>query len=138
MYLIVCILFSIIMLFQIISIHPYEGSYFNEPLRFFIDKDIEQNFEIEFWGVSYNEGVNWINNNVPQNSKVCVLVANHLIKFYDTRKDIIFDCGSNVDYVMFFSRFSFLPNLDFLKPYSPVFKVTRYESNLLYVYKMHQ
>lgn len=41
---------------QMIRLHPYQYVYFNK----FAGKDIENNYEIDYWGISYKEGLDYI------------------------------------------------------------------------------
>jgi hypothetical protein len=43
-------------LIKMIRIHPYQNVYFND----FAGKNIAENFEIDYWGVSYKEGLDFI------------------------------------------------------------------------------
>lgn len=126
-------------LYEVIKIHPYEGYYFNEPLRYFIPRNIENYFDFEYWGTSLKEGVSWLNKNADPNAKVCVPIAQHLIKEYETRDDLTFECGGHYNYYMFFSRTSALPMYkinEMATIYKPVFKVSRFSSTLLTIYKV--
>ena len=132
------IILVIMLLFvEIVRVHPYEGSYFNEGVRFFIPENIENFFEVEYWGVTYRQGINWLNENAEPNSTICAPIAGHLIQYYDTRNDLTFSkkCSKDKDYKMFFTRKKW--------PYrgtsrlSPSFKISRYNSDLLYIYKLN-
>ena len=129
-FLVLLIIF-IVIFSQLFSVHPYESSYVSEGFRLFSDDNIEKSFEIEYWGSTYLEAINWLNINAKQDSVVCVLIANDLVKFYDVRKDISFGC-ENADYYMYFTRYAFLSNVNGVSG-DIIFKISRYDSDLLYI-----
>lgn len=125
---------------EFFSIYPYGDAYFNEGLRRAIPQKIENYFEIEYWGSTYRQGVNWLNQNAREGALVCVPLADHLLQFYPVRPDLSFGCSDQSDYLMFFTRQTFLPpDLDQIFNYSklsPVFKISRYNSDLLLIYRL--
>src|SRR3989344_3968986 len=129
-FLVLLIIF-IVIFSQLFSVHPYESSYVSDGFRLFSDDNIEKSFEIEYWGSTYLEAINWLNINAKQDSVVCVLIANDLVKFYDVRKDISFGC-ENADYYMYFTRYAFLSNVNGVSG-DIIFKISRYDSDLLYI-----
>ncbi|MFA5925835.1 MAG: glycosyltransferase family 39 protein [Parcubacteria group bacterium] len=121
-------------------IFPFGGSYINEPARTFIPKPIEKRFDFEYWGASYRQGVDWLNKNAQLNTGFCVPIAGHLLQFYPIRPDLKFDCSENTDYLIFITRWAYLPsnleeNFHFSNK-SPAFTVSRYGSDLLEIYKL--
>lgn len=122
------------------KIYPYGDSYFNEIVRAVYPKNIERKLEMEYWGAPYRQGIGWLNKNALENSAVCVPVADHLVFYYPTRKDLRFGCIEKPDYLMYITRQTFIPpNLNDLYKYAdlePVFKISRYNSDLLYIYKL--
>lgn len=60
-------------IFKLISIHPNEGAYFNSLIG---GLGGAKNKDIPAWGESlgnpYRQGINWINENAPKNSKVAL------------------------------------------------------------------
>jgi len=118
-------------------IHPYEGSYFNEAVRFSIPAHLEEYFDFDYWGAPYKQGVDWLNDNARHGSRICVPVAGHLIKFYDLRGDLTAGCGNDSDYVMQITGKFFMPD-DFwsnmTREYTLVHRISRYDSDLLVIY----
>ncbi len=126
--------------YETFLIYPYGDSYFNEVLRTLIPAHIENKLEIEYWGTTYREGVNWLDQNASKNAKICVPVADHLVQFYPLRQDLTFGCGSDSNYLMFFTRYTYLPEsiikyLDNSRN-QPIFTISRYNSNLMNIYKL--
>jgi len=126
-------------LYEIIRAHPYEGYYFNEPLRFLYPANIEKYFDVEYWGTSYREGVAWLNKNASEKTKICIPIASHLIKEYESRDDLTFNCVGHYDYLMFPSRNSAL--LEYAtKEMGSIndlaFQVRRFNSTILSIYKI--
>jgi hypothetical protein len=129
------------LLVDLFRVYPYGDSYFNEVVRTIYPKNIEKQFEIEYWGASFREGLDWINTNADANSTVCVPFAEHLFLFYSVRKDITFACTEKANYLMFITRTTFMPkDIDKIYNYKntdPIFKIQRYNSDLLYIYKLN-
>jgi len=127
-------------LYEIIKAHPYEGYYFNEPLRYLIPRNIEKYFDVEYWGTSYREGLVWLNKNVSEKTKICVPIASHLIKEYELWNDLTFNCVGHYDYLMFPSRNSALLEYTAKETGSSddlVFQVRRFDSAILSIYKIN-
>lgn len=128
----------LILIFEFIKIFPYGDSYFNEITRIIIPKNIENYFEIEYWGSSYKEGVSWLNKNTNLNSSVCVPIADHLIR--NLREDITMNCSKESNYLMFITRKTFIPkdleSFFSFKEKEPIFKISRLNSDLLYIYSI--
>jgi|GEM_PF-1193265 len=128
---------------ELIRIYPFGDSYFNEITRLAIPSHIEDHLEIEYWGATYKQGVDWLNNNASPNSAFCVTAAEHLLQFYPIRPDLSFSCNpAQADYLMFFTRKTSMPE-DMNKvfnysPNEPAFKISRLNSDLLYIYKLNK
>ncbi|MBI2410424.1 MAG: glycosyltransferase family 39 protein [Candidatus Kerfeldbacteria bacterium] len=86
------------------QVHPYEGAYFNELVRLIIPAHIETVFEVEYWGASYREGVDWLNTHAAPNAVVCVPDGMHMVEMYPRRLDILLHCGDDSTYVMYYTR----------------------------------
>lgn len=128
---------------EFIRIYPFGDSYFNEITRLAIPSHIENHLEIEYWGATYRQGVDWLNKNASSNSSFCVTAAEHLLQFYPIRPDLLFSCNpAQADYLMFFTRKTTIPeDLNKVFNYSsgdPVFKISRINSDLLYIYKLNK
>ncbi len=128
-------LIAIFLLTEIWYVHPYEGSYMNQALRFFIPENIERSLELEYWGSTYKEGMQWLVESAKPDPQICVPIAGVLVTWYPWRDDFTFDCTGSPDYVMYFSRYSWNKNYDF-GDREPVFEVRRYGSRLLAVFEM--
>jgi len=128
----------IILAINLIEIHPYEGSYVNEITRMMIPAHIEDSFEMEFWGTTYRDGTNWLNKNAIQNSTVYVAYAPHLMQYYDIRPDLRVNSHGikPVKYIMFFTRDPTLLRSPIFDNSTPIYKITRYNSDLLYIFEM--
>lgn len=125
---------GLFMIIQIVPLHPYEGSYYNEAVRFFIPEHIEKYFEIETWATSYQEGIEWLQNNAEYGSGVCVPLAAHLPDFYPNPLALKYACKQGEGkYIMLMTRTREDPVL----PYTLLYKVNRYNSDLLYIYQVY-
>lgn len=120
---------------EVISLHPFEGSYRNEAVRFLNPVDMDRRYEIEYWGASYKQGLDWLQDNAELNAEVCVPVAGLLISWYELRPDLTFDCSKKTSYVMFFTRYSELKQNAF-DSLTPIFTIERMGASLLKIYKI--
>lgn len=119
---------------QVLSVHPFEGSYRNEILQLIYHKNLDQVFSIEYWGSSYKQGVDWLTENAEPNSVICVPTAGILVTWYPWREDFSFECSKESDYVMFFTRYGKDDAYRDLK--DPVFSIERLKSTLLVIYQI--
>lgn len=62
--------------FQIVSMHPFEYVYFNQTART-IFKPIDRKFEMDYWGVSYKQGFEYILAHRKDNETIKVAWQNH-------------------------------------------------------------
>lgn len=136
------VIVSVWLLVEFFIIFPFGGSYFNEITRLIYPQNIEDRMEIEYWGATYKQGVDWLNQNSEQNSSFCVPIAQHLLQFYPIRQDLTFNCEKDANYLMFFTRWSYLPvdmeEIFDYKKSEPVFSLERYNSNLLEIFKIEK
>jgi 4-amino-4-deoxy-L-arabinose transferase-like glycosyltransferase len=99
-----------------VHLHPYEYIYYNS----FIGgvKGAFRDYELDYWGTSYREAANWLNENAAPDSKVWVEGPAHLLDMY-LRDDIDLystyetERADHYDYIVATSRY----NLD-LKSHS--------------------
>lgn len=67
-------------LIMILQLHPHQIAYYN-PLVGGVE-GAKGNFELDYWGSSYKQGTEWINNHLPPGSTVMVPIAWHLPRYY--------------------------------------------------------
>ena len=118
---------------EVISLHPFEGSYRNEVVRIMNPVDMDRRYEIEYWGASYKQGLDWLAENAEPNAEICVPVAGLLISWYEQRPDLTFNCSRQTSYVMFFTRYSELKSVAF-EQMTPIFTIERMGASLLKIY----
>ena len=72
-------------LFSLIKLHPYQYVYYN----FLTDgaAGAFRKFEMDYWGTSYREATEYINQIAPQNANIIVFGAPHLVETY-AREDL--------------------------------------------------
>ncbi len=121
---------------EIAMVHPYEGSYVSEIGRAALGPEIGKSIELEFWGPSMREGMEWLVQNADANPTICVPTAPVLLRWYPQRPDLKFGCSPQTNYLMFFTRYSELPPGLLESLPAPTFTVARYGSDLLRVYKV--
>lgn len=126
---------TLLLVGEIVRVHPYEGAYINEAGRMFIPPPLEDQIDWDYWGVSEAEGAAWLNEHAREGASVCAPLAPHLLAFYEWRPDLRLGCEP-LEYVMVFSRFGMLPPQARLPADRAVFRVSRYGSDLLRVYDL--
>lgn len=124
------------LLLEIIRVHPYEGAYVSEIGRAALAPHIERSIDLEYWGASYREGIEWLIENAEPNPVICVPTAGLLVEWYHWRPDFTFECTAKSTYLMYFTRYSESKRMLAEKLPSPVFTISRYDSDLLYIYKL--
>ncbi len=117
-------------------LHPFEGSYRNELVRLAVPTAMDSVFQIEYWGASYQQGMDWLTENAALNPVICVPTAGILVTWYPWREDFSFECSAKSTYVMFFTRYSEAGQYALL-PMKPAFTLERMQSPLLKIYKVH-
>lgn len=120
---------------EVFILHPFEGSYRNEVVRLLNFKDMDRRYEIEYWGASYKQGLDWLNANAESDAEICVPVAGLLISWYEPRADLTFNCSKQTNYVMFFTRYTELKQNVF-DSLQPIFTIERMGANLLKIYRV--
>ncbi len=123
------------LLHEVILLHPYEGAYRNEILRAFMPQNIDQMLEIEYWGSTYKQGIEWLIEHADQDPVICVPTAGVLVTWYQWREDFAFECSAKSTYVMFFTRYTESQKFA-LGNLAPVFVIRRMNSDLLRIYKI--
>jgi len=66
-------------------LHPYEGAFFN--ILAGGEQGASENYTLEYWGQSYKEAGEWLNQRASQNAWVAVPIAGHLAR-YSLRPDL--------------------------------------------------
>ncbi|MFA5799803.1 MAG: hypothetical protein WC840_02485 [Candidatus Peribacteraceae bacterium] len=120
---------------EVAIIHPFEGSYRNVLVRLFIPRDMDQQLQIEYWGATYKQGMDWLTEHAEPNPVICVPTAGILVTWYPWREDFTFECSRRTNYVMFFTRYTEAGKFASLT-IPPVYTISRYNSALLKIYKI--
>jgi len=131
---IIFILIVLILIKEVIIIHPYEGSYFNEGVRFILPQNIEDYFHVEYWGATHKEGINWLNNFAEKGSNICILDFNNMFK-YNLRKDLSTNCKEERDYLMSVVAYQKFSKYSPIEDYEIVYVISKYNSDLLRIYQ---
>ena len=90
--------------YTMVKIHPYQNVYFN-PLARKVFYPIKQNFELDYWGLSYRRGVEYIlANNGSQQIKIYTVgypgvISSYLISAAD-RKRLVYVNEQEADYLI--------------------------------------
>jgi hypothetical protein len=115
-----------------IRLHPYEYIYYN---RF--AGDVFRKYELDYWGTSYREAANYLNQTAPENAIVWVDGPSHIFALY-ARSDIKVysdyepERADHYDFVVSTSRY----NLDLTSyPNAKVIYTIKRESGILAVIK---
>jgi hypothetical protein len=62
-------------LVSIIAMHPYQYTYFNHTANA-VFSPIDQKFEMDYWGVSYKQGLEYLAEHVTDTARIRIAVAN--------------------------------------------------------------
>ncbi len=120
---------------EIAILHPLEGSYRNEVIRVIYPSHMDRVLQIEYWGATYKQGMEWLIEHADPNPIICVPTAGVLVDWYPWRSDFTFDCSKDSQYVMFFTRYSEAGEFAELEM-NPVFAIDRMGARLLSIYKV--
>jgi hypothetical protein len=127
---------------QMVALHPYHDAYLNEAVRAFHPGGNERRFELEYWGQSYKEGVEWLAAHGGRRSVVLVPFASWCARPYvpETLELLAqFRLESDPDrphYLMFMTRRAwYTPTIERLAAEGvPVFAIRRQGSTLLEIH----
>jgi hypothetical protein len=92
----------------IVRLHPYEYIYYNTFIGG--EKGAFRRFELDYWGTSYREAADWLNETAPPNAEVWVDGPAHLLDMY-LRKDLKMfspyeaERAEHYDYVVLTTRY---------------------------------
>lgn len=117
---------------EVVTLHPFEGSYRNEIMRTLYPERMDRIVEVEYWGATYLQGLKWLESNAEKNPVICVPIAGALMDWYAPRPDFRFACDATATYVMFFTRYTEARTYDKLT--DPVFTISRMNAALLNIY----
>ena len=137
-----CALFAVSFIWpaaSILSIHPFQTAYVNEVTRLLVGKDLYRYFALEYWGASYKQGLNWLEDRIAPKTQICI--GNYyFLKDYYTSDRFVHVCEGSPKYILLLPglplaerRFDQL-NLD-PQMYRPVHTIMRLDSPLLVIYE---
>lgn len=120
------------LIFQNIQIHPYQGSYLNEAVRFCLrPAALGDWFDFYSWGTPLKHAADWLNTQAPPNASVTV--PNHLptLNHYPMRQDLRLQESGDADFTLVMGWRKDLQNtLD--QP--PVSSLRCYEADLIAIH----
>jgi len=85
----ICMLFLIPNLYSLISLHPYQTTYFNSligGLKGAQEKEFP--YSSDYWLNSYRKAGEWLDKNAKNNSYYCAIPYDKIFKYYILRKDL--------------------------------------------------
>jgi len=98
-------LYFVAVAIQMYQHHPYQHVYFNESLRFVQTSKLETLFELDYWGISYKEQLEYLERSFP-NDTVLLSFANkpgelnHRMLTESARKRLVISNSDNADYFL--------------------------------------
>ncbi len=122
---------------RMISLHPYEALYFNSLARG--GDRVENNFELDYWGISYKEGLSYLLSHYPGQLKVygCTAPAAHNSILFEDRARLEFVSKEDAEFGLCAPREYFLGyggGRDvYLSEYPTLYSVERDGATFLYV-----
>jgi uncharacterized membrane protein len=140
-------------MFNYSNYYPYTYVYYNHLVGGITgaEKIFSENDTTDYWGISYREGLEWINAHAEQNSKIYVPVASWLVEIPAKiwmRQDLSVVNGENTDsvwvqenpvYVMFINRPGYYNNIVeriLIGNQKPVFQRIVSGKPILFIYKI--
>jgi len=113
---------------NIISYHPYQLSYYNELVGGI--KGANGKYDIDYWGISQKQAVDWVNKNAPPNSFVHIIMTADTAGKYlrpDLLKNLNIKSFDESDYTIILNRQTFFYRYFFSWEYflrrTPVYEV---------------
>lgn len=134
-FVVVCVLYVTFLSSEVIRSFPFGGSYRNEFIRWYYSGSLDRYFDTEYWGASYKQGIDWLNENGKQNAEICVPIADVLLDWYALRPDLTVGCSSQSAYVLFFNRYDREKQKVFASR-TPVFTIQSLGTDLLKLYEI--
>lgn len=114
--------------------HPFEGSYYNEIVRFMVPRHIEDKLLISPWGVTCRQATDWINQNAENGSTVCIQCEGD-VSLYSLRKDLIPNCELQPQYTALTSDMLSWNEYNSFNREKAFYKEDRLGSSIFYVFK---
>jgi hypothetical protein len=128
----------------LVQLHPYQNAYLNEVTNAWIAGNAEDVFEVEYWGQSYKEGAEWLNDHSERDADICVGLAQRPADRYLMRKSSVispetlprFEDQRRPAHLMLMTRKAlYRPEIEHVvRRYEPIFAVRRQKGILLNVY----
>lgn len=113
------------LLWNIVSFHPYQITYFNELVGGI--RGAYSRYDLDYWGTSQKEAVLWVNEHAPNNAKVHIVMAANVAGMY-LRPDLLTNLNKfsydESDFVIFLNRQSFFYRFFYAYEYLLVHKPT--------------
>jgi hypothetical protein len=84
------------------KVHPYQGSYLNEGVRWLIPPDkLGSYFDFYSWGSLYHHGIKWLNANAAPGDRIYVPNERYLAGLYPLRSDLAITASEPADWILF-------------------------------------
>lgn len=140
-------LFVLYLVYQILSYHPFQTSYFSEIVGGI--KGAQRKFDIEFWASAYKPALQYLNQYAPENSKIIIAMAPDIAKLY-LRPDLTVKLNqknlagadskiySQSDYTVILNRQSFFNWYGisaYMKKNQPIYTLSKFKVPLVYFFK---
>jgi 4-amino-4-deoxy-L-arabinose transferase-like glycosyltransferase len=110
------------LLFINISMHPYQMVYYNSLTP-------SNSFEVDYWGLSFKEGTEWLNENAADGETLYVHFGEFIPEYY-LREDLSLD-SQDYDYIMILVKFGHDPFPDA----TPIYSIMRQDNRMLEIYR---
>ena len=127
------------LLWNVVSYHPYQITYFNELVGG--TRGAYGKYDLDYWGTSQKAAVEWVNKNAPQNAKVHIVMAANVAGTY-LRSDLLANLNKygydESDFVIFLNRQSFFYRFfyayEYLLAHKPIYTVTTHNTPLTWIF----
>lgn len=125
----------------LITYHPFQISYFNELVGGI--RGAYGRYDIDYWGGPQKQAINWINANVPQQSRIAVAMAADVAVKY-IRPDLTPLLNTrhynSSDYVVILNRQSFFYRyrvVDYLLTHTPIYTIENQGVPIVWIFDNH-
>jgi hypothetical protein len=130
------------LIYPIITYHPYQLSYFNELVGGI--RGAYGKYDMDYWGISQKQAVDWINHNALPNSVVSIVMSADTAAKYlrpDLLKKVNTTDWDHADYVILLNRQSFFYRYFYIHEYmlyhKPTYVITTQGVPLTWIYNNH-
>lgn len=127
------------LLWNIVSYHPYQITYFNELVGGV--RGAYGKYDLDYWGTSQKAAVLWVNEHAPKNAKIHIVMAANIAATY-LRPDLLPNLNKfgydDSDFVIFLNRqsffYRFFYSYEYLLVHKPIHTIQIHGAPLTWIF----